>query len=249
MKINTYTIKTGLILASLCLTALRSSAVPLTVSDYSTTLAAGTNNTYKDSIYSGSAVTAGSLITYTGGTGKLTDGVTTGSTAWVGWYGEPGWPTSLQHPTMVFDFGSTANFDDVSLYFWQYTPNLIRLPTALHVQYSNDGSTYGSAENFSIASGSIPNGTTGWITFSLSGSGRYARLELDNLSRDTFISEVKFQGAMAPATVPDSASTVLCLGLALGGCVALRGIKQRKFEGHGRIPAIDESACEPMDAK
>jgi len=213
----------SLLLALTTLTAIQSTAGTLDVASYSTTLGSATSTLYKDSIYDGTVTVASPLVSYSGGTGKLTDGVVTGGNPWLGWYGESGWPATLDHPTIVFDFGTTAAVTDVSLYAWRFQQNLIYLPTAMHVAYSNDGITFSGVQNFSIGAGSIADGGTGWLNFTLGGNGRYARVVLDNVGRDTFLSEVRFQGS----TVPDGASTTLCLGLSVLGLAAARRLRRR----------------------
>lgn len=207
---------------ALGLAGLSATAGTLDVASYSTVLGSATSTLYKDSIYDGAVTVASPLVTYTGGTGKLTDGVTTGGNPWLGWYGESGWPATLDHPTIVFDFGTTAAITDVGFYAWRFQQNLIYLPTAMHVDYSNDGVSFSGVQNFTISAGAIPDGTTGWLNFSLGGNGRYARVVLDNVGRDTFISEVTFKGS----TVPDAAPTSLCLALAFVGFATVRRFRR-----------------------
>jgi hypothetical protein len=195
-------------------------AAALTVESYSTTVASWYS--IKDTSYSGNATTSYPFLTYTAGTGNLTDGIANDYVAWIGENSFPGGST-LGHPRITVDLGSNFALSQVSLYFLVWQPASISLPSELHVSYSQDGVTYSDQQNLAIDPGSVPNNFIGnWVNFQLNGTGRFLQLVLDNPGSDTFMGEMQFNGV---APVPEPSTYIagsLCAGLLLVSCLRRR---------------------------
>lgn len=195
-------------------------AAPLTVSSYSMPNGDHSTFDYRDSAYvpcSGICDTSGAFLS--GGTGKLTDGISPSLswyqygevTPWVGWW--EGSPNGL-NPTVTFYFPITENINSVSLRL-DNTPGYgdVRLPASVSIQGTSYAITPDDAwgpRDITFSGLSITANSVAIQLFEVAGPG------------NTFImlGEVSFQGV---AAVPEPETYAMLLaGLGLLGFFARR---------------------------
>jgi hypothetical protein len=175
---------------------------------------------YQDTSYlpcpAANCTTSGAALS--GGTGKLTDGVSPTldwyqqgtNTSWVGWDSTQG----LLNPTVTFNFGSTVTINNVTMWFSNSIGGGVALPAAVVIAGSSYGITPDSV-NFApravTISGLNITGTSTTVQF----------LQALPSSSWVMVGEVSFSsGAISTTPVPPSVILVLlglaCLGFYFG---------------------------------
>jgi hypothetical protein len=149
---------------------------------------------YWDDTYNGSGSHATDGAALSGGVGQLTDGYVAATPytvdagrgpayEWVGW-------VNIQ-PTIIFDFGVQQTFKQIGI----HSHNQLDVPlwNSVIIDFSNDGSTFSNAVNYTTTTADKANSVARFINIAVSGaSGRYVRLRFNN-NTWMMISEVQFQ--------------------------------------------------------
>ena len=182
-------------------------------------------NAYHDNLYNGTRHANGLL---TGGTGDLTDGVTSQSVA----FGYGAWAPYVlwdgASPVITFDLGTRHDLTSVTTYFKFYPSAAVYLPGSMGLRFSDDGVQFGSAQLRSLLpaerspGGDDSNGVVQVLT--APASARFVELSLNQGAEGRWLAlgEVVFQGAASPVPEPHAA----WMGL-LGLC-ALLGLRQKR---------------------
>lgn len=196
-------------------------ASPLTVSTYSMFNGGTGAYNYYDHNYTpcpaSDCITTGAPLS--GGTGELTDGVTSSTDwnvagnpePWVGW--DNGQPNGT-NPTVTFNFASTVTINSVSVWFDNTlgygevgAPGTILVDG---VPYTPSQSTYGAQ---------------GFLISGLSITGNSVNVQFDQSANPTdhwiMIGEVSFNGSSSPPPVPEP-SALFLTGSGLLGFLATR---------------------------
>lgn len=227
------TLLLGLAAATLAST----SQASVTVSSYSMIDGANLYGAYDDNLYNGAHGPGGQL---SGGTGDLTDGVTTalvaaGYGAWrpyVLWDG--------LSPVITFDLGARFDLSGVRTYFKYFPAAAVYMPGSMGLRFSSDGVNFASSQlRTLLAAERLPGANDSDGVFDVltaPATARYVELTLNNGPENRWLAlgEVVFDGviASAPAGVPEPGAAALAL-LALAGL----GLTHRRAGSGGRWPA------------
>lgn len=199
----------------------------IVVSSYSMPDGADLHGAYYDNAYSGTRAADGTL---SGGTGDLTDGVTSASV--VAGYGA--WAPYVLwdgiSPTIVFDLGESYAISSIVLSFKYYAQAAVYLPSSLGLRFSSDGLNYGGAQLRTLSDAERVPGSDNsdgiYDVLAAPAGGRYVELTLNNGPENRWLAlaEVSFDGVPggAPAEgLPEPGGLALAL-TALGALAALR---------------------------
>lgn len=197
------------------------------VSSYSMPDGADLHGAYFDNAYSGTRSASGML---SGGTGDLTDGVTTVSVA----AGYGAWAPYVLwdglSPVITFDLGASYNLSAITAHFKYYAQAAVFMPGSMDLRFSNDGSNFGatqsrllSAVERNVAGGDNSDGVFELLT--APGSGRFVEITLNNGPENRWLAlaEVSFEGTPGSSgnQVPEPGG----LSLALSALAALWGLR------------------------
>ncbi len=206
----------------------------LTVVSYTMTDGADLHGAYYDNAYNG---TRDANRWLSGGTGDLTDGVTSVSVA----AGYGAWAPYVLwdglSPVITFDLGGPFTLSSVTTYFKFYPQAAVYMPGSMSLRYSDDGLNFGAAQLRSLSDVErAPGGNDSDGVFELlsgAAQGRYVELTLNNGPENRWLAlaEVQFDGtpggtALDPNRVPEPASTALVL-LALAALGRSRSSRPR----------------------
>lgn len=198
----------------------------IVVSSYSMQDGADLHGAYYDNLYSGARSSSGYL---TGGTGDLTDGVTSASVV----YGYGAWAPYVMwdglSPVITFDLGATYTLSTITAHFKYYASAAVFMPGSVDLRFSDDGTNFGATQSrlLSAAERNVAGGDNSDGVFELlttPGSGRYVQVTLGNGPENRWLAlaEVSFDGTPGgtAASVPEPGG----LGLALTALGALFGL-------------------------
>ncbi len=208
---------TGLGAATLAL----ASHANIVVSSYSMIDGANLHGAYYDNAYNGTHGAGGQL---SGGTGDLTDGVT--SVSVVAGYGA--WAPYVMwdglSPVITFDLGAQIDLSSVTAYFKYYPQAAVYMPGSMGLRFSSDGVSYGASQlRTLLAAERTPGGNDSDGVFQVlttPASGRFVELTLNNGPENRWLAlaELAFDGTPgnAATNVPEPGAAALVL-LALAG--------------------------------
>lgn len=208
---------TGLAAATLALGAQAS----ITVQSYSMIDGANLHGAYYDNLYNGSHGAGGQL---SGGTGDLTDGVTSASVA----AGYGAWAPYVMwdglSPVITFDLGANFDLSGVTAYFKYYPQAAVYMPGSMGLRFSSDGVHFGGSQLRTLLAAERTPGNNNddgvFQVLTAPASGRYVALSLNNGPENRWLAlgEVVFDGTPGStnASVPEPGAATLAL-LALAG--------------------------------
>jgi len=177
---------------------------------------------YHDNTYNGSGDPNVPNAPLSGSTGQLTDGSLGTSVAPSepsGFYEYVLWHNVL--PTVIFDFGAAWDVDQISLHIFRLDPAAVHIPVNVDVSFSDDKINFGLVTSFTMTGSEVADRSSGWIDLSVTGTGRYLQLLLNNNGYHLAVDEIAFDGTQSPSTsVPDAGPGALMTALVLFGCCA-----------------------------
>ncbi len=204
-------------------------AAPLVVSSYAMQDGADLHGAYYDNLYNGTRSPSGYL---SGGTGDLTDGVTSVSVA----AGYGAWTPYVLwdglSPVITFDLGAVYTFSTITAYFKFYPQAAVYMPGSLGLRFSDDGSNFGATQLRTLTAGErVPGGDNSDGIFELltsADSGRYVELTLNNGPENRWLAlaEVAFDGT--PGALQHDTPEPGSLALALSALAGLIGTGARR---------------------
>ena len=204
------------------LTLAQTAAAGIVVSSYSMVDGAPLHGAYYDNLYNGNHGPDGWL---SGGTGDLTDGVTSASV--VAGYGAwaPYVMWDAQSPVILFDLGESYRLSRITSYFKYYAQAAVYMPGAMSLRFSSDGLHFGSSQLRTLSAAErLPGADNSDGVFELlngsQAAGRYVELSLHNGPEQRWLAlgEVVFEGSPGGPVqgVPEPGSAALALLALLG---------------------------------
>lgn len=200
----------------------------ITVASYSMVDSAPHYGAYHDNSYNGNRDSNGLL---TGGTGDLTDGVTTASVA----AGYGAWAPYVlwdgPSPVITFDLGARQALSSVTTYFKYYPQAAVYMPGSLGLRLSDDGVHFSGVQLRTLSDAERTPGSNDsdgvFQVLNAPASARFVELTLNQGPEGRWLAlgEVSFAGT--PSPVPEPASAILAM-LGLAGLGGLRAVRSRR---------------------